>query len=58
MKKQQKYTKLLLELRKHLSDILANEVCKYQSLDNARDRTRVRNEIFKMLITKYEFKRL
>lgn len=36
-----------------LKKILANDICRYQSLDNARDRNRVIKEITKMIEEKY-----
>ena len=53
-----KYTKILLELREQLKQTLENEVCRVQALDVWQDRKRVKDQIFKMLITKYEFKKL
>ena len=47
--------KALLET---IKEILNNNVCNVQSLDNAADRTRVAHEIFNMLITKYELKKI
>lgn len=53
-----KYSKILLELKKELKQTLENDVCRVQALDVWQDRKRVKDQIFKMLITKYEFKRL